>query len=376
MTGGAHGRGSLAFWAPVLVAALLAALVLAPLLMQRMAAEAANRSVELVADLEEFETFALREGIRLETVLARLAESGLTSLAVPEMTPERLVRRGEATLLSGAELLARARSLDGLAPLLVRLVEEGEVRAQASYLLMSDDEAFAQATAAACRRLAQGCRVWRDGGLGLLEVDLHVDRFRQLPLGLWPGDLQLARDHGLAVVARFADNPAATPASIRAVFAEVAQAARLTGVIFAGEAVLGAAGGRDTLAATAGELRDRRLTLGLIESPLLLGHIPQRGMEALLDLALDRAARVYSIPPDYLARLDPGEAVDIWVRAPKERNIRILYLRPLFSEAQGTRLETTAWAVRTLVQRLEQEGWQLGQAGTFSRIEPPAWALA
>lgn len=361
----------------VALALLLGTVGFIPVLAMRVSSESANNTVELVADWEEFETLALRENMSMPEVLAALAGSGITSIAVPETTPDRLVRLGEATLLSGADLQARIRQTGTLAPVLAGLAAAGDIDPRWSYLLFSDEEIFAQARDAACRRVGGNCRTWSDGNTWLLEVPVNQDSFRKMGLGIWQRDLLAVKEHGLMAIPRFADYPGITPDDIAGAFSQVVSVVDVGSVIFSGSAVLGFAAGDAGIKETARQLNRYQLAVGLIESADLLGHFPQQGMDNLLQHIDYRAARVYSIPPDYLARLRPAEAVDIWVRSPQERNIRILYLRPLYSNSEDhDHWTVTLSTFERLAQRLEERGWQLGRAATFPPYDiNPLWQV-
>ncbi|HEX6989451.1 MAG TPA: DUF5693 family protein [Bacillota bacterium] len=365
------------FW-PVATVLAVAAAAAVPVLQARIAAEAANDVVELVADLEEFETFALREGLDPRQLWPALADAGVTSLALTEMTPERLERQGRASLLEGAELVAAARR-GGVHPLLQRVVDEGGGDPSRSYVLTEDREVFQRLLDSACTGIEVPCRSWFQEGLGVVEVPVHAETLEDTGLGIWPEDLATAARHGFFAVLRFQDHPNATPGTIRAAFDAAAAEARLSTVIFDGTRVLGAAAGPAALDATAAALADHGLVLGLIESVDLLAHLPQEGMPRLLEALSYRAARTYSIAEEFLAQLEPREAVDIWTRSPVERNIRVIYLRPILRENDPDRWGTTLEAIRQLADDLTRAGWRLGPASTFPPVGPsPAqlWGMA
>ncbi|HEX6987938.1 MAG TPA: DUF5693 family protein [Bacillota bacterium] len=365
------------FW-PVVTVLAVAAAAAVPVLQARIAAEAANDVVELVADLEEFEAFALREGLDPQQLWPALADAGVTSLALTEMTLERLEHQGRASLLEGADLAAAARRM-GVHPLLQRVIDEGGGDPSRSYVLTEDREVFRRLLDAACTRTEAPCRSWFHEGLGVVEVPVHAEALEDTGLGIWPEDLATAARHGFFAVLRFQDHPNATPETIRAAFDAAAAEARLSTDIFDGTRVLGAAAGPAALDATAAALADHGLVLGLIESVDLLAHLPQEGMPRLLEALNYRAARTYSIAEEFLAQLEPREAVDIWTRSPVERNIRVIYLRPILREGDPDRWGTTLEAIRQLATDLTRTGWRLGPASTFPPVGPSAaqlWGLA
>ncbi|MEX2356064.1 MAG: DUF5693 family protein, partial [Thermaerobacterales bacterium] len=355
----------------VLVAAALPAAGHA--LWLRHQAEHGNRSVEVAVDLQAFESMARHEGSDLEALYAALREAGVTTLAVSEMTVERLLVQGRVTVVSGSELLSWRARHNQLRSILAARLDAGEVRPEFSYLLVPERVAADQIESELCLRLPRPCTLEREqaGSLTLLTVPVSTEKLMTKGLGIWPEDLDLANRFGFLVSPRFQDVRVFSAAEIENQFDRVAAEASVRTVVFGGMAVLGAEGGN--LDATARAMRAHGLVLGAIESVDLRAHLSQAGLGPLTEALDYQVARVYSIAPEYQARLDPQEVVDIWVRSPKERNIRFLYLRPFFGDRGDETITATLASIVSTAEGLQSTGYHLGPAGVFSYYRLSGW---
>lgn len=374
------GRGT---WAPRLLGVFLILTTLLGLaaagqsLWLRHGAEKANRTVELAADFKDFLDLARQEDLDPQEVWTALQEAGVTTLALAELTLQRLMEEGLVTALAGSRLLSLPPYQQETVPALAELVERGQVRAEHTYLLIPEEELAEFVANQLCRRLRQPCTHHQaPGSPPVLEAPMGLEALKGLGMGIWPRDLALARDLGLLVIPRLEDYPTATPASIVEDFAALAEADVRT-VVFNGRAVLGAAA--DLVDVTAHQFSRRGLVPGAIESVTLLAHFPQAGLTELVEALDYQAARVYSIAPEYQNQLTTAELAEIWTRSPWERNIRIIYIRPFVGGPPGRNLERTLTAIQDTVTGLERAGYDFGPAGTFPPFTlSPAhrWAMA
>ncbi len=82
----------------------------------------------------------------------------------------------------------------------------------------------------------------------------------------------------------------------------------------------------------------------------------QKGLDSLIISAPDKAVRVHSISDKELPRYTPDKALARYVRAVKERKVRILYLRPL----TGLTYSENLTFLHTLRQKLSSLGYPTG----------------
>ncbi len=90
-----------------IVIGLLASLLV---VWQRHKVEVANSTVELVMDYEDISELARLEGVDRSQLMQQFRTAGITTLAVYDVTLEKLQKSGAAAVISGSELLRQHRT--------------------------------------------------------------------------------------------------------------------------------------------------------------------------------------------------------------------------------------------------------------------------
>ncbi|MBX6377090.1 MAG: hypothetical protein IRY95_00905 [Clostridia bacterium] len=333
---------------------------------RRVGVEARSRSVEVVVDYENFGRLADEEGRDREAFFRALAEAGVTSVGLPVATVKRLQEAGRVTALTGAAVLDLRRTGrgDGLPP--------EPVEPRATYIRAGDPE-LGRWLADAARTYLGPERVDAAGEWLVLRGD--VEGVAEWPLGFVPGDVAAASRWGLRVVPRFENAPALTGdavrAALRGVVDEAPAALRPSTVLFAGDEAFGFP---DALADTAAAMRELGLTLAVVEAPDQLGNLNWRGLRQLDELLDHRTVRVFSIPDWVLLRRRPSEVIDTVLRAVEERNVRVVYARPLTRFVDPhRRVEANVLHYGELVRAIERRGFRVGPAEAAPPLAVPPW---
>lgn len=330
---------------------LASALALAP----RVAHEAKDRGpVELTMDWA-----ALRAVARSEwdqdpaAVLRELAAAGLTSVAVAEQSVGQLVDAGQALALSDGQL----RLLEGY------LGRGGTPPGVSGSASRGTGEPVAGLSTVA------GTWLLRPGSEPLLLPE-PLPEALGLGAGLPDEALAAARGAGLPVLLRYSDRRRAVPWLVEAPPEHGpgvegptgAPALSLAGVrtsrvvIFEGSAV-------PDPASTAEPMKQRGFAVGLVEfaSQQGAGELARR-----LGLA---AVGVHSMKAEEMASTTVEAAVARYLRAVRERGVRVLYLRPAETPEQTVAL------VQGLSAALRQEGFATGLARPHGVLPAPSPAL-
>ena len=283
---------------PILLFVLLALGVVAGLISadHRWQAEARNRRVELIVDYSDAQALANTTRRQIEDVLPQLRTAGITTVALTEDTLGTLYANGVVTYTrDGSETLVRfAPGFPGQRARVVEMLA----------------------------RKAHGLVVTPEG-TDSLRIGSPWPQFSSVPIGLDSDSVARVRQNHLLVSPRLANYPGANADSIAWELAQTKRQCagadgRMGPVIFAGASVLG---NRGLIKATATAFQADHLTYGSVELS------KTQGDEDLSRLAADRTIRVHSIGLDEIGNMEEPTAVERFVRAAKERNIRACYVR-------------------------------------------------
>ncbi len=317
-----------------LVAALYA-------LAQRFRLEQRNRAVELAIDASDAQALADSEGLSFVDVLERFRKVGVTSVAVSEETLVNLRDAGKIFILP-------ATAADGLPPPLTLKVFSTDARLLAR---------IAQQVTA---KFPVAPQWWAPHGGGEAALALPNARsvVSEMGLGLDATQVEAARRADLRIVARLKNYPSLNRNALTFMIDE-AKRAGASSVICAEDEVLGY---RDLIEDTAKLLREAKLNYGTIE------FAKQKGDALLAREMRGRVVRVHSITPKESLLLSPGEAVERFVRAVKERNVRLCYLRPL-PQLKKDALQDNLRYVQALSEHLRRVGLAPKPSRAFGEFE-------
>lgn len=332
----------------------------------RASIEASYRDVEIVLDGPDWEALALREGQDPLAYFARAREHGATAVAVYEQTLKRLAERGEVAYITGGQLLDRAR-MAPLAGPFRDLVAGGAARPGRLYIAAPPELlGFLQTGFAELLGTSQVRR-----SHGLLEVPGLLEELEEAPLGYTPLDLAPYTRLGLHPVLRLRNYPGMAAGGLRAKVARLARLGRGYPVVFDKTEVLGYAG---LIRETAAALQSAGFPYGRIE--VFSVRRKQRGEDQLAAQMRPNVIRLFSLTAEELLALTPESVRDKFVLAARERNIRILYLRPILPTAGSVGTEANLTLLDRMTADLTRFGLRPGTARAFPEIRiPPALML-
>lgn len=261
----------------------------------RWQAEARNRRVELVVDYGDAQALSNTTRRQVDDVLQQLKGAGITTVAITEDTLGTLQASGVvAYQRQGDEtLLTFAPGFPGERPRVIQMLAHK----------------------------APGLVVTPEGPDGL-RIGSPWPQFSTIPIGLDSEAVDTVTQNGLLVAPRLVNFTGVTPENIAWEMAQTKRqctdAQGIGPVIFAGSSVLG---NRGLIKATADALEADGLTYGSVELGKTFGD------EDLSRMAAAQTVRVHSIGTDEMGAMDEPTAVERFVRAAKERNIRVCYVR-------------------------------------------------
>ena len=313
-------------------------------------------------DFTDFEALARSYNYNPAAFLIALRRAGLTSLALTEELGNNVGLDGKAYAIAGSALMNQGRVAPLADPLLASLVRERRVKPSAIYLVVFDAATYQRyRTQLALHFEPKSVRVLRATRPWVIEVLTQIDYFNALGLGIPTDQIELARRLHLLVVPRLQNDERFRAPQINAAFADVLRYdPKVSTVIFfgLGNQVLGYP---DHLEDTAAAFTRSLFSFGSIET-----YDPsqvQKGNDKLARLIPGRTVRVQAIAKTELDKLKLDEIVARYVLGARERNVRVIYLRPWPHQDGDLTIEATnVEMVKGIADQLKAAGFRLGRA--------------
>ena len=313
------------------VAGAIAALLVAG---DRYRFEMRNRSVEITMDQQDLADFAHAFGYDMDELMRAMRRAGLTSVAVYEEQGQRVNTANHALALSGQELIDNARVSPLRDPMLASMVRAQTIDPNAIYLIVYDQPTAQRYVSVLRTQLEpRSVVVLRSRLPAVIVVKTQIDFFNGLGLGIPQDQADQVRRNGLLVDPRLQNNERMGPERIAATFHQMVQGGRIGTVIFFGprNEVLGYPFNLD---ATADNFKAAKINFGDVES--YTEDQIQKGSITLARKIVSQTVRVQAISKIELDKLDLDVVIARYLLGVRERNIRVVYLRPFPHVIQRT----------------------------------------
>ncbi len=324
---------------------LLVLIASLPGVVTRWRLESANTETALVADIADIETLAEEAGITSAQAVDKLRNAGLTALAVQELT--------------GEELLAGALPV-GLGPAVDFFGDRIETPERA-VLRIYDDNPLAEDVLEYLLAKFPLAEVGQSGDT--LSVMLPVNYGATLEMGLLPdfNGFQLASEAGMGVVYRSSPSPGVTGENVAAALLGIRKRYDFVNAVIPRGVVVT---GYPDLEPVVEVLKKQDVPVAKVEFSNQIGvrNLEKAMFPGVLPLhsVLDEEIVVRKITRD--------ELIDRFVRAARERSVRILYLRPA-PLSSGNRLEQMEAECRAIAERIEGLGLKEGWPSTYPIVK-------
>jgi Family of unknown function (DUF5693) len=347
------------FAAVILIVALLASLAVA---FFRERTEAHARRVEIAMDYQDFIALARSYNYDPAAFLKALKAAGLTSLAVTEELGSSIGDDGRAYAVTGAQLANQARVSPIKDPLLAGLLRTKHLDLDAVYLLVSDASTFNRyRQQLPLLFMPKSVRVLRRHSPWIIEIRTQSDYFGTLAFGIPTDQIELARSLHLLLIPRFQNDERFAEPQIDDVFKNVLRYdPKVSSVIFFGlrNEVLGYP---DHIEDAAAAFKKHAFNFGSIEA--YDDSQVQKGNDSLAKLIPGRTVRVQAIAKAELDKIKLEEVVARFVLGVRERNVRIVYLRPWDHQDGNLSIEmTNVKMVHEIATQIVAAGYSLGKA--------------
>ncbi len=343
-------------------------------LYDRHKAESRMNNIEIAIDMTDFQNLAGEAGMSFDTLAGQLINHGATSIAVHEATLDGLKDQGRIAYMSLSNLLADYYSTGTRIPVAEELVSRyGEIiekREAGNYsIIITRDRFLADFLYSALYKRTGGNieRIDKDDSYAVV-VKQRLRNLNAVGLGFLERDLAYAKRQGFVnLIPRMQNYQGIDEKNIDSKIAQVKRPEYgVSTVVFAGDTVLGydAAHEEDPhiLKYAAKRFHENGLITAILEKPAEEDiNKVQRGIRTFSRTSLFSSTKVYSIEfMDSRKTLDPRDVVEQWSRAIAERNVRIIYVRPILNPYKGPveNLNDTLEAVDSIAERVKQMGFE------------------
>lgn len=311
----------------LVVLGLMASLVI---LFGRYQSERSNSSVELLMDYQALCDYAREQGLPLDQLLTKCRNNGVTSLAVEETNRDYLAMQGLARCMDAYEL--EDLQYQGRAPRVARPKPE-------CLYFVAENAQIAKDLAEGARLSmgAERVQLWpnQQSDSKIVEMRADIRQIGAVGFGISADTVKLLTSkYKFNVWVRPWNSMDATPASISRMLDNIAALPNVQGVIFGGirnEAL----GFPNYLPLVSDLLRKSSLKLGVIE---LAPNVQQKGIQTLASQMPSRVVRVMAVSSAQQIKLDAQSVAAMYSLGARERNIRLLYVRPYFDTTMDSSL--------------------------------------
>ncbi|MDX2065479.1 MAG: DUF5693 family protein [Fimbriimonadaceae bacterium] len=313
-------------------------------LWRRHAAESRNLAVSLAVEYDAVETLAAGEGIPLDAAMQQLKGAGVDTIVLNEETIADLIGQGDVDLLA-TSVRASSADLSDPSPKAIRLTS----------IELRNESVLPRLQRGLVNRF--GDRVGRieprSGKISLPELPLAM--VRSTSINLSPEQVSLARQFNFQIVARLGNPAAASETSLRETIRWTAEYGVLA-YLPLGDQVLGR---KDLLPVVVDELRRKQIAYASPEFAKIGGDA------TMLTMADDLVIRLHTAQLAELEKLGEADIVDRYARAAKERQMRILLVRP---SAGSTASPVGAFAgtLRKIADEVKSDGLVIARPHAFT----------
>ncbi|MDD4179398.1 MAG: DUF5693 family protein [Candidatus Margulisbacteria bacterium] len=343
------------FLALVLLAAVLLGAYLGFL---RFIIETQNRSVEIVLDLNDLKKAAAFEKRPLGPILDEIRKIGINEIGVFEETLSDASLQGELLFLNSAGVLRVANTV----PAFNRLATLHQIKADKTYLYLPNETVRRRIYGQL--KLAVGEKTLKFLGRDILQVDEQADELRTLGLGISESQKKYLEEKGFTIVPRVWNDPHYHLGNIEG---KVSWLNDYGMVIFDGEEILGYP---DALPELATGLTKNNIKYGYVEI------VKQDGDLKLKKMMGESAVRVHSVPKDELKKINQEESLDRFVRAVRERSVRVIYLRPFLPpQIDAFPVEYNVKYFQAVVTKLQSAGFVIAKAEKPQPLQVAGWQI-
>lgn len=319
----------------------LTAMVSAYSIFLRHQVEARNKAVTMAVEYETVQALSASDGTPIEDVLENFKAQGVGAIVLSEETVAEMISEGYASI-TGNELT----------------LKQDRVITSAKAI-----EALSQRVERGLRARFPGAKIQKGNDIG--ETAIRVEfaspsLIRQTSIGINPSVAQVVKQSGLEIICRMSNTPGVSSGYVRSA---VVWAKELGANMFLpqGDQVLGR---REAIPDLIAALKEQGM---LYASP----EFTKIGGDAnVVSAAPEIVVRLHAAQTAELDKLPFSEAVDRYAKAARERNMRVLLVRPV-TFASDDPIGAFATFLKSITTEVKKDGGDMTPAKPFEDSNLP-----
>lgn len=348
---------------------------------RRVMKEQRNKNVEIVADLTDFENLAIEMNVPIEEVAKKLVGAGTTSIAISEETLNDMNNDGRILMYPAVNLkhidVNFNNEYRGVATQIKNYIEENNLEYSANTIVLTDDKSeYDFLTNSFKSRFSGITKEFNvENKFGIL-IGRKQDKIKNVGLGLIDDDFEYAKTLGFNnIIPRIENHEGITTGEVDKLYEQLKKY-KVRTIVFAGVTVYGQ-NYQDEKGEMLKYIGDKfskegaEIITAIIEKPVETDlETVQRGIKTLSKASNYINTKVYSIDASQLTRITASNMVEQWGRAISQRNVRVLYVRPLSvaSKTANENFENTISAIREIKTRVRHMGMKVDSAKGLGNI--------
>ena len=346
----------------------------------RVILEQRNTVVEIVADYEDFSEIASKTNTSVSEVSNKLISSGVTSIAISEESLEEMRENGEILLYQGVDLKYINVNFNNeymsLAQNAKNYIEENSLDYKNVSLVFGNNiDTFNFLENSFKNRFKELYISFKGENNFCILIKKNLGQVKNIGLGLTDKDFEFAKTLGFNnIIPRIENHEGITTTEVDNLYEQLKKY-KVRTIIFAGVNVFGQDFQDEdkTILKYIGEKFSKKgseIITAIIEKPAETDlETAQRGIKSLAKYSGYVNTKVFSTDNSQLQKLTYNGLAEQWGRAISQRNVRVIYVRPL-DKAEKTDIENfenTLLAIREIKDRIDHMGMELGNAKGLGR---------
>ena len=349
------------FWITIISLLLPGITVAIMRCMLRVTLERSDYYVETLADFDEFRELARKDGITLDELFYKLKENGASSVAISEDTLSSLESEGKITVLTSKEI--RKLSLEETFE--IKLPTDSNTLG-GLWVHSDDDKLLDRISQNLSWKLSDKALIRNHKNLLLInKSDKGI--MNKVGLGFSKEYFDLAEKYGLGVVIRVFNYPGLNAQNASKIIDSFPLPTTVSALIFADEEMFGMRGELNEIIEL---FKNRSYRIGWIEFDI------QEGIKNYLNKLTSKYPfiRVHAITRKEMDQVyTPDRAIARWVRAVKDRSIKMLYFNCFLQDEKKYVPNFTELNLKYLndtVNELKKSGFKIASNDLERRNEP------